>query len=80
MAPTLVLSSTSSTAVREAAAVLDALHRGGQAPQTFTRVRLGADENGDLRIESERLTLHPQSREVKQLTRLVAEHGQRRSA
>lgn len=76
MPPTLVLSSS---AVHEAAAVLDAL-RGGKEPQTFTLARVGADECGDLRIESERITLRPQSREVQQLTRIVAEHGYRRSA
>ena len=76
MPPSLVLSSS---AVHEAAAVLDAL-RGGKDAQTFTLARVGADECGDLRIESERLTLHPRSREVEQLTRIVAEHGRRRSA
>ena len=74
---TLVLSSA---AARDAADVLHALRQGGTAPQTFTLPRVGADENGDLRIETERLTLVPGSREVRQLARLVADYGLRRSA
>lgn len=68
----------SEDAIDAATEVLDALVGAPRVPQSFAIARAGTDECGDLRIETEVLTLTPRSREVRELTALVAAHRPRR--